>query len=116
MLLTADRTGRPNREGHELPGRPRHTAGLRAWGKWKRLLAEADIYFVSENYVNKANTKELSSRLLFGAGIGVDAGGGMKVMVQAKNILNDQVNDVRGLPLPGVSVFINVGITRGGRT
>lgn len=116
MLLTADRTGRPNREGNELPGRPRHTAGLRAWGKWKRLLYESDVYFVSENFVNEANTKELSSRLLFNAGIGVDAGGGMKVMLQAKNMLDDQVNDVRGLPLPGVSLFITVGVTRGGRT
>ncbi|MFC1654675.1 TonB-dependent receptor [Myxococcota bacterium] len=116
LLLTADRTGRPNREGKELPGRPRHTAGLRAWGKWNRLLAEADFYFVSSNYVNEANTKELSSRMLLDAGIGVDVGKGIKVMVQVKNILDDQVSDVRGLPLPGLSFFITVGITRGGRT
>jgi outer membrane receptor protein involved in Fe transport len=116
LLLTADRTGRPNREGKELPGRPRHTAGLRAWGRWRHLLAEADVYFVSSNFVNQANTKELSSRLLIDAGIGVDAGRGMKVMLQAKNLLDDQVNDVRGLPLPGISLFITVGITRGGRT
>jgi outer membrane receptor protein involved in Fe transport len=114
--LTADRSGRPNRDGNELPGRPRHTAGLRAWGKWKRLLAEADLYFVSSNYVNEANTKELSGRLLLDAGIGVDAGSGMKVMLQAKNLLDDQVSDVRGLPLPGISFFITVGITRGERT
>jgi outer membrane receptor protein involved in Fe transport len=116
LLLTADRSGKPNREGKELPGRPRHTAGLRAWGKWKRLLAEADLYFVSSNYVNEANTKELSARLLLNAGIGVDAGSGMKVMLQAKNLLDDQISDVRGLPLPGISFFITVGMTRGGRT
>lgn len=116
LLLTADRTGKPNRDGNQLPGRPRHTAGLRAWGKWNRLLAEAGLYYVSENYVNEANTKELSSRLLLDAGIGVDAGSGMKVMLQAKNILNDQIQDVRGLPLPGISLFITVGVTRGGRT
>jgi outer membrane receptor protein involved in Fe transport len=116
LLLTADRTGKPNRDGNQLPGRPRHTAGLRAWGKWKRLLAEADLYFVSSNYVNEANTKELSARLLLDAGIGIDAGSGMKVMLQARNILNDQVSDIRGLPLPGISFFITVGMTRGGRT
>lgn len=116
LLLTADRSGRPNREGKKLPGRPTHTAGLRAWLKWKRLLAEADLYFVSSNYVNEANTKELSSRLLLDAGIGIDAGSGMKVMLQVKNLLDDQVNDVRGLPLPGISFFITVGMTRGGRT
>ena len=116
LLLTADRTGQPNREGKELPGRPQHTAGLRAWGKWKRLLAEADLYFVSSNYYNQANTKDLSSRLLLDAGIGVDVGEGMKMMLQVKNILDDQVSDVRGLPLPGISFFITVGITRGGRT
>ena len=116
LLLTADRSGKPNRDGKQLPGRPRHTAGLRAWGKWKRLLAEADLYFVSSNFVNEANTKELSARLLLNAGIGIDAGSGMKVMLQAKNLLDDQISDVRGLPLPGISFFITVGMTRGGRT
>ncbi len=116
LLLTADRSGEPNRDGNELPGRPRHTAGLRAWGKWKRLLAEAELYFVSSNYVNEANTKEISARWLIDAGIGIDAGSGMKVMLQARNLLDDQVSDVRGLPLPGISFFITVGMTRGGRT
>jgi outer membrane receptor protein involved in Fe transport len=116
LLLTANRTGQPNREGKQLPGRPRHTAGVRAWGKWKRLLAEADLYYVSSNYYNQSNTKELASRLLLAAGVGVDAGGGVKVMLQAKNMLNDQVSDVRGLPLPGISLFITVGVSQGGRT
>jgi hypothetical protein len=115
LLLTANRTGQPNREGKQLPGRPRHTAGVRAWGKWKRLLAEADLYYVSSNYYNEVNTKELDSRLLLAAGVGVDVGWGIEMMLQAKNILNDQVSDVRGLPLPGISLFITVRVSRGGR-
>jgi iron complex outermembrane receptor protein len=114
LLLTADRSGQPNREGNDLPGRPRHTAGLRLNGHWGRLLTEADVYLVSSNFVNQANTrdKQLAARLLLGAGVGVDAGGGMTVMLQVKNMLNDQVHDVRGLPLPGISFFLTVGITR----
>jgi outer membrane receptor protein involved in Fe transport len=114
LLLTADRSGQPNREGNDLPGRPRHTAGLRLNGHWGRLLAEADVYLVSSNFVNQANTrdKQLAARLLLGAGVGVDAGGGMTVMLQVKNMLNDQVHDVRGLPLPGISFFLTVGITK----
>jgi outer membrane receptor protein involved in Fe transport len=115
LLLTANRTGQPNREGKQLPGRPRHTAGIRAWGKWKRLLAEADLYYVSSNFYNEVNNKELDSRLLLAAGVGVDVGWGIEMMLQAKNILNDQVSDVRGLPLPGISLFITVRVSRGGR-
>jgi vitamin B12 transporter len=115
LLLTANRTDQPNREGKQLPGRPRHTAGVRVWGKWKRLLAEADLYYVSSNYYNEVNTKELDPRLLLAAGVGVDVGWGIEMMLQAKNLLNDQVSDVRGLPLPGISLFITVRVTRGGR-
>jgi outer membrane receptor protein involved in Fe transport len=113
FLLPTDRSGRSNRDGNDLPGRPRHTAGLRLNGKWNRWLARAAVSFVGANFINQANTKQLPYRFLLNLGLGVDAGSGMTVMLEAKNLLDNQVQDVRGLPLPGISFFLTIGITKG---
>lgn len=113
LLLSADRSGRSNRSGNRLPGWPVHTAGLRLSGKWRKLLWEGELNYVGSNYVNAANTKELAARLLVDAGLGVDAGEGMVVMIQARNLSNTQVQDVRGFPLPGISFFLTVTFLKG---
>jgi len=116
FLLPIDRSGKPNRDGNDLPGRPRHTAGLRLNGKWNRWLARAAVSFVGANFINQANTKQLTYRFLLNLGLGVDAGSGMTVMLEARNLLNNQIQDVRGLPLPGISFFLTIGITKGGES
>ena len=115
FLVTADRSGKPNRDGNELPGRPQHTASVRVKGRWRQLIAEGETHYVASNYINRANTKDLSSRLLLHAGLGVEVAEGVTVMIQGKNLLNDQVYDVRGLPLPGISFFLTIGVTQGER-
>jgi hypothetical protein len=43
--------------------------------------------------------------------VGVRASETARVMIQVKNLLNDQVQDVAGLPLPGISFFITFELT-----
>jgi iron complex outermembrane receptor protein len=114
VLLSADRSGRTNRDGNRIAGWPLFQAGVWVEGHPGRMLFEAGLIAVGENYVNAANTKSLPARVLLNAGVGVDAGEGVTVLVQGKNLLDSQVEDVRGSPLPGVSFFLTVSFAQGG--
>jgi outer membrane cobalamin receptor len=116
LLISRDRSGLPNRDGNELPGRPRHTAGARSVGRIQKCILEADATFVGPNFINEANTKELPSRLLLGAGIGIQASQAVAILLQAKNLLNTHIEDIRGMPLPGIAFFLTLSTCSIGET
>ncbi len=107
FLYSVDRSGLPNREGNALPGRPAHSAGI--WTSWDlgRWFARGGLHWVGTNFINAANTKELRARLLLDvtAGLKLD---GFQLALQGLNLLNDRIQDVRGLPLPGLGVFLTL--------
>ena len=116
LLLSFDRSGRPNFDGNWLPGWPQHSGGVRVWGSWRSLLFEGEATYVGSNFVNGANTKEIPQRLLLDAGIGIKAGAGLRLMVQGRNLTNAQTEDVRGFPLPGISFFLTASWQQGEKT
>jgi vitamin B12 transporter len=114
FLLAIDRSGQHNNDGKDLVGRPRHTLGARLFSHLGSWLLELEGYFISDNFVTRDNTKDLPARYLFNVGIGRELAGNITVMAEGKNILNNQVQDVRGFPLPGISFFLTIGYNQGG--
>ncbi|MDP8254917.1 MAG: TonB-dependent receptor [Candidatus Alcyoniella australis] len=103
-----DDTDEPNRRGNQIPGRPRHKAA----GKVELLIEPCTLFaeyrFISGNYVTRANTKLLEPRQVLNAGLIVRAGEHFRIGAEVKNLSDDRMVDVRGLPLPGRSVFLTL--------
>ncbi|NMB74094.1 MAG: TonB-dependent receptor [Myxococcales bacterium] len=113
LLLSCDRSGRPNRDGNRVPGWPVHQGMFRlAWDR-QRLLAEAAAFWIGENFVNQANTKSLPQRFLLDLSAGVRPSPDTSLMVEVRNLLDQRTQDVRGFPVSGISVFLTLSLKGG---
>lgn len=115
LLLSCDRSGRPNRDGNRVPGWPVHQGMLRLSYDRERLLAEAAAFWIEENFVNLANTKSLPRRFLLDLSAGVRPSPNTSLMLEVRNLLDQQTQDVRGFPVSGISVFLTFSL-KGGET
>jgi hypothetical protein len=109
----------PYLHGNQLPGRPRHELYARVELEWSAgrplpgLTALApftprvffDANLIGDNYLNRANTKQVGSRTLLGTGFSfglprriLDP---LRVSFEVRNLTDDQTRDVLGFPLPG---------------
>lgn len=109
FLDPRNRTDEPNKEGNLLPGRPQGKTNLRLSLLMGAVQTYGELQAISENFVNEANTVKLGARYLFNAGISYSLGA-MSLSIDIKNILNDQIEDVRGFPLPGFSFMSGITI------
>jgi outer membrane receptor protein involved in Fe transport len=112
-LLSRDRSGRPNRDGKRVPGWPAHQLMARLTWDRQRLIAEAGAYWIGENFVNLANTKSLPQRFLLDLALGVRPSPRSALLLQARNLLDQRVQDVRGFPVSGISFVITFSIQGG---
>ncbi len=105
-----DRSGRAGFDGKFLPGRPRHQlhAGLRAHYRWAHFFA--DIDFIDENFLDAFNALKVSQRTLLGLGFSLQPWKWLQAGFEVKNLLNQQIEDVVGFPVPGRLFFGKVGI------
>jgi vitamin B12 transporter len=105
-----DRSGEPNLDGKQIPGRPEHDMfGKLAWNR-SPVSVWTEWHHLSGNYVTRSNTKELDARLTGNIGITCDWGSTWRFGVQVKNVTGDQVVDVRGFPLPPRAWFATVKV------
>jgi iron complex outermembrane receptor protein len=109
----------PYLHGNQLPGRPRHELYARVELEWSagrplpgvtalapftpRVFFDANL--IGDNYLNRANTKQVGSRTLLGTGLSfglprriLDP---LRVSFEVRNLTDDQTRDVLGFPLPG---------------
>jgi iron complex outermembrane receptor protein len=109
----------PYLHGNQLPGRPRHELYARVELEWStrrplpglaalapftpRLFA--DMNLIADNYLNRANTEQVGSRALYGAGVSIGVPGArwapLRLAFEVRNLTDDQTRDVLGFPLPG---------------
>ena len=101
-------------DGNQLPGRPRHEAFGRVQFAWRQ--EEAwwpvpsghvfyEVNFIAENFLDRANTERVDSRLLHGVGLQLDLGFDVRLAVEVRNVADEQTRDVADFPLPGRTVF-----------
>jgi len=100
-------------QGKQLPFRPVHELHFRlAWEEKERARFWSEANYISENYWDRANLYQVPSRTIINLGaifyFKVKKSQ-LKLGAEVKNLLDDQISDVAGYPLPGRSYFINIG-------
>jgi iron complex outermembrane receptor protein len=98
----------PHRRGKILPNRPQHevhaSSGITS-GRWS---AFYDYTFEDGNYLDQANHRPVPSRHIHNGGVRARFLGRVELTVEGKNLLDDQVADLWGYPLPGRSLFVTL--------
>lgn len=92
--------------GNILPGRPTHEwhQGIEVFADFGRLGYEFD--YTARNFLDRANAFVVEDRLLHNVRLTVSPWGKrLKLTIEAKNLTDSQITDVRGFPLPGRSLF-----------
>ncbi len=104
-----DNSGRTGFDGKFLPGRPRHQlhAGVQVHYHWARFFSDFD--FISSNFLDSFNALKVSRRSLWGMGVGAEPWKWLQMSFEVKNLLNQQIEDVAGFPVPGRLFFGKVG-------
>jgi outer membrane receptor protein involved in Fe transport len=111
LTYAIDETNEYNRQGNQVPGRPRHKAFLRLEGLIDDFLSPFfEYHYIGSNYVTVANTKLIDQRRLYNCGLLARLGDHFKLGAEIKNLADDRALDVRGFPLPGRSYNINLEI------
>jgi len=103
-----DRSGEPNVDGKQIPGRPEHDLFGKLDWSGSRIGAWVEWHYLSGNYVTRANTKELDNRSIGNAGISWKINNYLQIGAEVKNLNNSDVVDVRGFPLPPRAFFASV--------
>lgn len=107
-----DATGEPNRDGNQVPGQPRNLFNLQVDGSWQvknyRLGAFVTANHTEGNFVTRANTKKIPDRDVLNLGLSIAGEQGWSVNLEVKNLLDNDVYDLRGFPLEGRSLFATV--------
>ena len=119
-----DASDDPNLHGNQLPYRPANEAYARVEVPWSparplplgalgprlwpgRVFVDVDL--MAGNFLDVANTEFVSSRIYLGLGLDVVLPWhGVRLSWEAKNLTNDQTEDVAGFPLPGRAFFATV--------
>ncbi|MCZ6632393.1 MAG: TonB-dependent receptor, partial [bacterium] len=103
-----DRSRFLHRQGKQLPNRPAHEA--QANGALQ--LGDAAVFyeytFEDGNFLDRANLRPIPARHIHNTGIRWTGFAHFRFTVEAKNLLNNQVADLWGYPLPGRSYFLTV--------
>ncbi len=95
--------------GRQIPGRPKWDAfgGLNysdPSGDWG---GHIQAYFSGGRYLTAANTRELDDDLSFNIGFDFALDDSYQFAFEVKNILDEDLMDVRGFPLPGRTFIIS---------
>jgi iron complex outermembrane receptor protein len=101
-----DLSGIPGRDGNQIPGQPANDLYLRI--DWLNGIAQPyyELAFLADNYLDQANFLLVPARAIQTTGLTVPLPRwGLEATVEVRNFTNNQVEDVAGYPLPGISVF-----------
>lgn len=113
-MSTRDLGPVPFWSGRRLPLRPAALGSIRL--DWRRgaLRAVADLQYIGDDYLDRANLQRVPDRVLAGASLSLGPhAGGLRLTVEGKNLGDDRVSDVGGFPLPGRALFVSCDVRLG---
>ncbi len=112
-----DQSDAPSRNGKQLPGIPQNEAYLRAdYHPWE-IVPFYELSFASDNFLDRANLIEVPSRLIHSLGLQYSLPWTpLTLTFEARNLTDNQIEDVAGFPLPGRSFFGTVAYRWNGAT
>jgi len=93
-------------DGNQIPGLPRNEGYARIdWDRWDAV-PFYELIFASGNFVDTRNLREIPSRTVHTLGLRYTLPRTpLTLTFEALNITNNQIEDVAGFPLPGLSFF-----------
>ena len=103
-LQDAEDTSDTFSHGNALPGRPRHELhqSVELFAPLGKIVYAFD--YIATNFLDRANAFVVDNRALHNVSVTLlPLGKRLKLTFEAKNITDNQVEDVRGFPLPGRS-------------
>jgi len=110
-LSATDRSPISFYHGRRLPQRPAREAFARLDWQGTRWLAAADIEYLGDTYLNRANLARAPSRTLVGASLGRRLGD-LSAVLEGRNLGNRLAEDVAGFPLPGRMILFSLTFDR----
>jgi len=113
-MSTRDAGPVPFWNGRRLPLRPALTGSLRLDWRASAFRAVADLQYIGDDYLDRANLQRVPERVLAGASLSFTPHPGwLRLTVEGKNLGNDRVSDVGGFPLPGRALFASCDLVLG---
>ena len=106
-----NRSDIPSQSGKQLPGRPRDELYLRAAFDRGPVTLSYELNHIAENFLDRVNFREVDSRNLHALGFALRPKDWIRLGVEARNLTDEQAEDVAGFPLPGRSFFGSVKVT-----
>ncbi|MCD4654291.1 TonB-dependent receptor [bacterium] len=107
-----DKSGEPNADGNQIPGRPEHDVFSKIAWHWDSVNTWLEWHYLSGNFVTQANTKKLDNRSTGNIGVTWKINDLLQFGAEIKNLNDDDVVDVRGFPLPPRSYFMTIKISK----
>lgn len=93
--------------GKVVPQHPRGEGFARIGWRRAGWLASTDVQWMGETFLDRYNRNRLAPRALFGARLGVPAfHPALRLIVEGRNLTDEQATDVAGFPLPGRSLWV----------
>jgi len=103
--------------GKRLPQRPGQEGYAQLLWSHGALGLGADVYALSDNYLDRYNRDRVDDRVLTGAWISVaPSAWPLRVTFEGKNLGDERASDVAGFPLPGRTFFLACESRLGSKT
>ena len=103
-----DRSRFLHRQGKQLPNRPVHEVQVNGALQLGDAVVFYEYTFEDGNFLDRANLRPIPARHIHNTGIRWMGFSHFRFTVEAKNLLNNQVADLWGYPLPGRSYFLTI--------
>lgn len=100
----------PSQRNKQLPGRPRDELYLRTALDLGPFTLSYELNHIAKNYLDRVNFRAVDSRDLHALGFAYRPTAWLRLGVEARNVTDEQAEDVAGFPLPGRSFFGSIKI------
>ena len=101
----------PSQRGKQLPGRPRDELYLRAAFDHGPFTLSYELNHIAENFLDRVNFRRVDARDLHALGLALRPVAWLRLGVEARNLTDQQTEDVAGFPLPGRSFFGTIKVS-----
>jgi len=108
LTNAVDTSGDRERQGNQLTGQASNEFYTELTWSYDRWEVYGNWEYRGAVPVTPSGTRYLDPADSFGLGIGYDYSDTISLMLEIKNLTDENISDIRGFPLPGRSVFLTI--------
>jgi len=98
----------PSEKGRFLPGRPVHEFFFKTELASRFFRIYHSYHLTDKNFLDRRNQRKATSRQIHNVGFSIQSEPLWSLTLEAKNLGDDQIEDIFGFPLPGRSYFLTL--------